>query len=113
MTRTSGDSRAKGMSSKPVNTGDAINAFELSGDLSGDLSGELSPTTSSSVTGKSIASREGHFIDSDTAAPLWRPSADLGLIYLRDAGERVDGSGGQTVYSSARGSLGCRGPRFE
>ena len=105
MTRTSGDSRAKGMSSKPVNTGDLLNASELSG--------ELSPTTSSSVTGKSIASREGHFIDSDSAVPLWLPSADQGLIYLRDAGERVDGSGGQAVYSSARGSLGCRGPRFE
>ena len=105
MTRTSGDSRAIGMTSKPVNTGDPINAFELSG--------ELSPTTSSSLTGKSIAPKESHFIDSDSAAQLRRPSADQGLICLRDAGERVDGSGGQAVYSSARGLLGCRGPRFE
>ena len=109
MTRTSGDSRAKGMSSKPVTTGDPINASQLSG----DLSRELSPTTSSSVTGKSIASREGHSIDSDSAAQLRRPSADQGLICLRDAGERVDGSGGQAVYSSTRGLLVCRGLGFE
>ena len=109
MTRTSGDSRAKGMSSKPVTTGDPINASQLSG----DLSGELSPTTSSSVTGEAIASREVHPIDSDSAAQLRRWSADQGLICVRDAGERLDGSGGQAVYSIARGSLGCRGPRFE
>ena len=109
MTRTSGDLRAKGMTLKPVNTGDPINAFELSG----ELSGELSPTTSSSLTGKSIAPKESHFIDSDSAAQLRRPSADQGLICLRDAGERVDGSGGQAVYSSARGLLGRGGPRFE